>query len=64
MTTAVVIRSPAPNHQDVVVQKQSVGADGAFADVGVPFRVTEGMAVTEYVHGGQRLVITEAARQA
>lgn len=64
MTTTVVIRSPAPNHQDVLVQKQSVAVDGSWADVGAPVRVTEGMAVTEYVYGGRRLVITEATREA
>ncbi|MBW6402078.1 hypothetical protein KPL78_29800 [Roseomonas sp. HJA6] len=63
MTTAVVIRSPSPNHQDVLVQKQAVNREGAFVDVGQAVRVTEGMAVTEYVHGGQRLVITEVTRE-
>ncbi len=62
MTTAVIIRSPSPNNQDVLVQKQVVSREGAYAPVGEAIRVTEGMAVTEYVHSGQRLVITEITR--
>ena len=63
MTTTVVIRSPAPNHEDLVVQLQAVDAAGAWLNAGPPVRLTEGMSVSEYVHGGKRLVITEARRE-
>jgi hypothetical protein len=64
MTTSVVIRTPSPNHQDVMVQKQSVDAEGRWTDVGPPMRLTWGMSLSEFVFGGRRLVVTETTREA
>ncbi len=64
MTTTVVIRSPAPNHQDVLVQLEDVRPDGTTFQVGNARRLKEGGTITEHVHGGRRLVITEIAREA
>jgi len=64
VTTSVMIRSPAPNHQNVMVQLQVVGADGAWHDQGEPRRLNDGESLAEHLYGGRRLVLTEAARQA
>lgn len=61
MTTSVHIRSPAPNHQDLLVEVQQVGRDGAWHAVSAT-RVKEGGLLSQHVYGGQRLVITETTR--
>lgn len=61
MTTSVHIRSPAPNHQDLMVEVQQVGRDGAWRPVSAT-RVKEGGLLSQHVYGGQRLVITEVTR--
>jgi hypothetical protein len=64
MTTSAIVRSPAPNHQDLMVQTQMVDSTGAWVDAGPPTRLREGGVLSEHVYGGKRLVITEAAREA
>jgi hypothetical protein len=64
VTTTVVIRSPAPNHQDLHVEIQQVGRDGAWRPQGSPIRVKEGGLLSQHVYRGQRLVITEVEREA
>lgn len=63
MTTSVVIRSPAPNHLDVQVQLEDVRPDGSTFRVGNPRRIKEGGTITEHVHAGRRIVITEIPRE-
>lgn len=64
MTTSVVIRSPVPNHQDLEIQLEDVRPDGSTFRVGNPRQVKEGGTITEHVHAGRRIVITEIAREA
>ena len=64
MTTSVVIRSPVPNHLDIEVQLEDVKADGSTIKVGSPRRLKEGGTISEHVHGGRRIVLTEVPREA
>lgn len=63
MTTSVVIRNPVPNHLDLEVQLEDVRSDGTTFRVGSPRRLKEGGTITEHVHAGRRIVITEIARE-
>lgn len=63
MTTSVVIRSPVPNHLDLMVQLEDVREDGTAFRVGNPRRLKEGGTITEHVHARRRIVITEVPRE-
>lgn len=63
MTTSVVIRSPAPNHQDLQIQLEDVAPDGTTFRVGNPRTIREGGVVSEHVHARRRIVITEVPRE-
>lgn len=63
MTTSVVIRSPAPNHQDIQVELQDVRPDGTAFRVGNVRTLKEGGTITEHVHARRRIVITEVPRE-
>ena len=63
MTTSVVIRSPVPNHRDLMIQLEDVRDDGRTVRVGNPRRLTEGGTISEHVHPHRRIVITEVMRE-
>jgi hypothetical protein len=62
VNTVAAIRTAPGSENDLLVQKQVVGEDGAWADTGDPVRVPRGHPVCEVVHRGERLVITEVSR--
>lgn len=59
MTTQVIVKSPTPNHQDVLVKAVSPQT----GDVMSEKRLREGEEVTLCVHGSQSLQITEVAKE-
>jgi hypothetical protein len=62
VTTTIRISSPAPNHEDLLVQREVVTADGRVVPEGQAVRVREGGHLTEHLYSGRRLVITEIPR--
>lgn len=59
MTTQVIVKSPKPNHHDVLVKTVSPQT----GDVMSEQRLREGEEVTLYVHGSQSLQITEVSKE-
>lgn len=59
MTTQVIVKSPSPNHQDVMVKKVSPQT----GDVMSEKRLREGDEVSLYVHEGMSLQISEIAKE-
>jgi hypothetical protein len=59
MTTQVIVKSPTPNHQDVLV-KTVIPQTG---DVMSEQRLREGEEVSLYIHGSQSLAIEEVAKE-
>ncbi|MFZ2982023.1 MAG: hypothetical protein WA085_13405 [Sphingobium sp.] len=59
MTTQVIVKSPSPNHQDVMVRTVTPQT----GDVMSEQRLREGEEVSLYVHGSQSLQIAEIAKE-
>lgn len=59
MTTQVIIKSPAPNHQDVMV----CTTDPTTKAVLESHRLREGEEISLYIHSAQGLSITEVAKE-
>jgi hypothetical protein len=63
MTTTVIISSPTPNHQNVGVYYQFLGADGRPAEEErLVATLGDGQSTVVHVHSSARLVITEIAK--
>jgi hypothetical protein len=64
MTTAVIISSPKPNHQNIKVYTQYTGGpDGEARELALMSELTDGESSLVYVHSGLRIVIEEVAKQ-
>ena len=59
MTTEVIVKSPSPNHQDVLVKTVSQQTCAVMSEQ----RLREGEEVSLYVHSGQSLQIYEIAKE-
>ena len=59
MTTTVIIKSPKPNHHDVLVQL----IDGHTGRIQGTIRVKEGEETRQYVYDGRELKITEISKE-
>jgi hypothetical protein len=60
MTTKVLIRSPAPNHQDLRIST----VDTETGATGPEHFLTDGQEIELYVYGRQELVIRETPKEA
>jgi hypothetical protein len=60
MTTQVFIRSPSPNHQDLMV----CAVNPTTKEVTSTHRLHEGEELGLYLHSNQGLTITEVAKEA
>lgn len=59
MTTQVIVKSPSPNHQDVMV----CTADPTTKEVTATHRLREGEEISLYLHSNQGLTISEVAKE-
>lgn len=62
MTTTVNISSPIPNHEDVLVEVQSLDVEGNWK-TSYSFTLNEGQSKASYVYGNQRLIVTEKIKE-
>ena len=63
MTTTVTIMSPVNNHHHVGVVQETLGAEGQPIGAFSMIVLQDGQSTTQYVHGNNRLVITEIDRK-
>jgi hypothetical protein len=59
MTTQVIVKSPSPNHQDVMV----CVADPTTKEVREMHRLREGEEISLYIHSNAGLTISEVAKE-
>jgi len=60
MTTRVIIQSPAPNHQAVLVKVLDPGTGKVFQE----HHLEDGQQMEVYLHSGAKLDITEVPKKA
>lgn len=60
MTTKVIVQSPTPNHQDVLVRVLNPTTREQY---GPDRRLREGEQAEFYVHGGAELSVTEVPKE-
>lgn len=62
MTTAVVITSPDPNHENLKVTSEYIDAEGNVSSYASTQILSDGETCQLYVHGAMRVTITEVQK--
>ena len=62
MTTTVIISSPKPNNNDVLVETLHVQKDGSYVALPYPTLLHEGQSTVVHVHGFNRIEVREVPK--